>query len=80
MKGDAQHVCNPDRPSAIFLPGRVCHRDHNRGCEPDQLAKGRRTLSQLAKGTSNIEIGAFLIAAGNGPEKQELLRLIATLV
>ena len=29
---------------------------------------------------SDIEIGAFLIAAGNGPEKQELLRLIGTLV
>jgi hypothetical protein len=29
---------------------------------------------------ANIEIGAFLIAAGNGPEKQELLRLIGTLV
>ena len=29
---------------------------------------------------ADIEIGAFLIAAGNGPEKQELLRLIATLV
>ena len=29
---------------------------------------------------ANIEIGAFLIAAGNGPEKQALLRLIGTLV
>jgi hypothetical protein len=29
---------------------------------------------------ADIEIGAFLIAAGNGPEKQELLRLIGTLV
>jgi hypothetical protein len=29
---------------------------------------------------ADIEIGAFLIAAGSGPEKQELLRLIATLV
>ncbi len=28
----------------------------------------------------DIEIGAFLIAAGNGPEKQELVRLIGTLV
>jgi hypothetical protein len=27
---------------------------------------------------ADIEIGAFLIAAGNGPEKQELLRLIGT--
>ena len=29
---------------------------------------------------ADVEIGAFLIAAGNGPEKQELLRLIGTLV
>jgi hypothetical protein len=29
---------------------------------------------------ADIEIGAFLIAPGNGPEKQELLRLIGTLV
>ena len=29
---------------------------------------------------ADIDIGAFLIAAGNGPEKQELLRLIGTLV
>jgi hypothetical protein len=29
---------------------------------------------------ADTEIGAFLIAAGNGPEKQELLRLIGTLV
>ena len=28
----------------------------------------------------DIELGAFLIAAGNGPEKQELLRLIGTLI
>ena len=29
---------------------------------------------------SNIEIGTFLSQPGQGPEKQELLRLIATLV
>jgi hypothetical protein len=29
---------------------------------------------------ADIELGAFLIAAGSGPEKQELLRLIGTLV
>jgi hypothetical protein len=28
----------------------------------------------------DIEMGAFLVAVGNGLEKQELLRLIATLV
>ena len=39
-------------------------------------ATPRRQSGQVA----DIEIGAFLIAAGSGPEKQELLRLIATLV
>ena len=29
---------------------------------------------------ADIEIGAFLIGVGDGPEKQELLRLIGTLV
>jgi hypothetical protein len=29
---------------------------------------------------ADIDVGAFLMAAGNGPEKQELLRLIGTLV
>jgi hypothetical protein len=29
---------------------------------------------------ADIEIGAFLIAAGSGPEKQEMLRLIGTLI
>ena len=29
---------------------------------------------------ADIEIGAFLIAAGNGPEKQEVQGLIGTLV
>jgi hypothetical protein len=29
---------------------------------------------------ADIGIGAFLIAAGSGPEKQELLRLIGTLI
>ena len=28
----------------------------------------------------DIELGAFLVGSGNGPEKQQLLRLIATLV
>jgi hypothetical protein len=36
----------------------------------------RSSGGQLA----DIEIGAFLIGAGSGPEKQELLRLISTLV
>jgi hypothetical protein len=36
----------------------------------------------LASGgqVADMDVGAFLIAAGNGPEKQELLRLIGTLV
>jgi hypothetical protein len=29
---------------------------------------------------ADIELGAFLIGTGSGPEKQELLRLIGTLV
>jgi hypothetical protein len=29
---------------------------------------------------ADMEIGAFLAAVGSGPEKQELLRLIGTLV
>jgi hypothetical protein len=29
---------------------------------------------------ADIEIGGFLVAPGSGPEKQELLRLIGTLV
>ena len=29
---------------------------------------------------ADIELGAFLITTGDGPEKQELLRLIGTLV
>ena len=38
--------------------------------------------SNLASGgnISDIEIGAFLSQSGRGPEKQELLRLIGTLV
>ena len=39
--------------------------------EPNLLSGGQ---------VAAIEIGAFLIAAGNRPEKQELLRLIGTLV
>lgn len=30
--------------------------------------------------TSNIEIGEFLVRGGSGPEHQELLRLIRTLI
>ena len=30
--------------------------------------------------SADIELGAFLIGSGGGPEKQELLRLIASLV
>ena len=41
-----------------------------------------RHESNLPSGgqVADIEIGAFLFAAGNRPEKQELLRLIGTLV
>jgi hypothetical protein len=65
----------PAFSSAQVSPGQVGRRRRWLGPEP---------LSQpnLPSGgqVANIEIGAFLIAAGNGPEKQELLRLIGTLV
>jgi hypothetical protein len=53
------------------------------------LARGPETSRVLVRHEPNppsggqvvdIEIEAFLIAAGNGPEKQELLRLIGILV
>jgi hypothetical protein len=44
---------------------------YSSGMEPNLPSGGQ---------VADIEIGAFLIAAGNGPEKQELLRLIGTLV
>ena len=53
------------------------------------LARGPETTPVVVRHESNlpsggqvvdIEIGAFLIAAGNGPEKQELVRLIGNLV
>jgi hypothetical protein len=39
--------------------------------EPNASSGGRN---------ADIELGAFLIGSGSGPEKRELLRLIATLV
>src|SRR5262249_38748276 len=51
-------------------------------CDPDTARVFVRHEPNLPSGgqVADIEIGAFLIAAGNGPEKQELLRLIGTLV
>ena len=50
--------------------------------DPDTGRVFVRHAPNLSSGgqVADIEIGAFLIAAGNGPEKQELLRLIGTLV
>jgi hypothetical protein len=50
--------------------------------DPDSARVFVRHEPNLPSGgqVADIEIGAFLIAAGSGPEKQELLRLIATLV
>src|SRR5262245_5272855 len=31
------HVCNPNRRSAVLLPGRVLHRDRDRGCQSTWL-------------------------------------------
>ena len=51
-------------------------------CDPDTARVFVRHEPNLPSGgqVADIEIGAFLIAAGNGPEKQELLRMIGTLV
>jgi len=51
-------------------------------CDPDTARVFVRHEPNLPSGgqVADIEIGAFLIAAGNGPEKQELLCLIGTLV
>jgi hypothetical protein len=52
------------------------------GCDPDTGRVFVRHEPNLPSGgqVADIEIGAFLIAPGSGPEKQELLRLIGTLV
>ena len=57
----------------------------DRWCLAYDSAVGRvfvRHEPNLASGgkISDIEIGAFLSRGGQGPEKQELLRLIGTLV
>jgi hypothetical protein len=51
-------------------------------CDPDTARVFVRHEPNLPSGgqVADIEIGDFLITAGNGPEKQELLRLIGTLV
>jgi hypothetical protein len=51
-------------------------------CDPDTGRVFVRHEPNLPSGgqVADIEIGAFLIGSGHGPEKQELLRLIGTLV
>jgi hypothetical protein len=51
-------------------------------CDTDSGRVFVRHEPNLSSGgqVADIEIGAFLIGAGSGPEKQELLRLISTLV
>src|SRR5215203_112285 len=51
-------------------------------CDPDSGRVFVRHEPNLSSGgqVADIEIGAFLIGTGSGPEKQELLRLISTLV
>jgi hypothetical protein len=51
-----------------------------RGPETSRVFVGHEPNLPSGGQVVDIEIGAFLIAAGNGPEKQELLRLIGTLV
>jgi hypothetical protein len=62
------HSANGDRWCLAHDPavGRVFVRH-----EPNPSSGGK---------TSDIEIGTFLTRGGQGPEKQELLRLIGTLV
>ena len=47
-------------------------------CDPDTARVFVRHEPNPPSGgqVADIEIGAFLIAAGNGPEKQELVRLL----
>jgi hypothetical protein len=51
-------------------------------CDPETGRVFVRHEPNLSSGgqVADIEIGAFLIGTGSGPEKQELLRLISTLV
>jgi hypothetical protein len=51
-------------------------------CDTDTGRVFVRHEPNLSSGgqVADIEIGAFLIGVGSGPEKQELLRLISTLV
>jgi len=62
------HSANGDRWCLAYdsAAGRVFVRH-----EPNLASSGK---------ISDIEIGAFLSRGGQGPEKQELLRLIGTLV
>jgi hypothetical protein len=50
--------------------------------DPDTARVFVRHEPNLPSGgrVADMEVGAFLTAAGTGPEKQELLRLIGTLV
>jgi hypothetical protein len=65
---DIYSSANGDRWSLVCDPdsGRVFVRH-----EPNASSGGR---------TSDISIGEFLVRGGHGPEHQELLRLISTLV
>jgi hypothetical protein len=49
-------------------------------CDPDRVFVRHEPNLPSGGQVADIEIGAFLIAAGSGPDKQELLRLIGTLV
>ena len=73
--------------SAVTVRTREIYRSANGdrwllACDPDTARVFVRHEPNLPSGgqVADIEIGAFLIAASNGPEKQELLHLIATLV
>src|SRR5262249_41371760 len=69
--------------TAVAVRTREIYRSANgdRGllaCDPDTGKVFVRHEPNLPSGgqVADIEVGAFLIAAGNGPEKQELVRLL----
>src|SRR6266568_150460 len=77
----------PRANSAVAVRTREIYRSANgdRGLlarDPDSGRAFVRHEPNLPSGgqVADFEIGAFLIASGNGPEKQELRRLIGTLV
>jgi hypothetical protein len=72
----AAFIKNPPRTTAVALRPLLLWLEWSM----EQIPRGRSDPRDLPRQVADIEIGAFLIAAGKGPEKQELLRLIGSLV